>query len=250
MMRIASLTIALAAMLAAAPAIVHAQPDIFGPRGSAWGPRLDTVGVSAASRVLWRGYDSGVGARAAAAIGIWGRSVTAAGAWHVSATTDAIAVDRRAGAGTRAEAALEVGRLLGGGTVISASGGGYWLEVAPGDGIGAEFGLRVDAIPLPFVPEVWPTIHLRASRATGPLDATFLGALIRQEVGLQQYAVRLEIGADTDDASGDSFASPRWHGEAGIARGIDRWMIHADGGAVRNAGATLGWVGAGISWRF
>jgi hypothetical protein len=242
--------LALTCVLALSPTDVSAQPDIFGPQRSAWGPRLDTIGVSAASRTLWRGYDLGLGVHAGAAVGIWGRSVTSSGAWHISVAGDGFAVDARSAGGSRADAALEVGRLLGAAeAVASAWGGAYWVDV-PGDDLGAEFGVRIDDIPIPFVPEVWPTVHVRASRATGPLEGTFLGALIRQEVGIQQYAVRFEIGADTDNAARTDFAAPRWRAEVGIAKGIGQWMARAEGGAVRHAGATLGWTGAGLSWRF
>ena len=243
--------LALCCVLPMAASSLHAQDPMFGPQRSAWGPRLDTIGVSAATRMLWRGYDLGVGARGSAALGIYGRSVTSAGTWHVSAIADAIAVDGRSGGASRADAALELGRLLDEcGTVLAAWAGGYWLDNTAGDDIGAEFGLRVDAIPIPFVPEVWPTVHLRASRALGPLEGTFLGGLIRQEVGIQQYAVRFEFGGDTDDAAGDGFSPVRWRAEMGIAKGFGRWMAHAEGGGVRNAGATLGYGGAGLSFRF
>lgn len=245
------LALALAGLLALTASGLHAQDPMFGPQRSAWGPRLDTIGISAASRTLWRGHDLGPGARGSAALGIYGRSVTSAGTWHVSAIADGIVVDARTGGGSRADAALEVGRLLEEcGTVLAAWGGGYWLDNSAGDDIGAEIGLRVSAIPIPFLPEVWPTVHLRASRALGPLEGTFLGGLIRQEVGIQQYAVRFEFGADTDDAAGNGFSPVRWRAETGIAKGFGRWMAHAEGGAVRNAGATLGYGGAGLSFRF
>lgn len=250
-------------LLASSASVLSAQPDIFGPQRSAWGPRLDTIGMSAATRVLWRGHDIGAGAQGGATVGIWGRSVTSAGAWHVSAVAGGSVVDARHAVvspsgdasdgpgGSRAEAGLEVGRTLGvAGAQAVAWGGGYAIDKVPGDGIGAELGVRLDGIPLPWLPEVWPTLHVRASRAAGTLEGTSLAGLIRQEVGIGQYAARFELGVDTDDIGRSRFTSPRWRAETGLAIGFGRWLAHVDGGAVRNRGATLGWGGAGLTWRF
>lgn len=251
-------------LLASSASIVSAQPDIFGPQRSAWGPRLDTIGITTATRLLWRGHDTGAGVRAGANVGIWGRSVTSAGAWQVSAFADGMLVDARhapvspsgddaaAGpGGSRAETGLEVGRVLGAsGAEAVAWAGGYAAADVPGDGIGGELGVRVGNIPLPWLPEVWPTLHMRASRTTGALAGTFLAGLIRQEVGIRQYAARFELGVDTDDIARSRFTSPRWRAETGLSIGFGQWLARVDAGAVRNRGATVGWGGAGLTWHF
>ena len=251
-------------LFAASASIVSAQPDIFGPQRSAWGPRLDTIGISAATRLLWRGHDIGAGIRGGAAVGVWGRSVTSAGAWHVSAVADGMLVDARHAAaapssggtadgpgGSRAEGGLEIGRMLGAsGAEAIAWASGYAVDNVPGDGIGGEAGVRLAGIPLPWLPEVWPTLHMRASRTTGPLEGTFLGGLVRQEVGIRQFAARFELGVDTDDIARTRFTSPRWRAETGLSIGFGQWLARVDAGAVRNRGASLGWAGAGLTWRF
>lgn len=249
-------------MLGSSASVVSAQPDIFGPQRSAWGPRLDTIGISGATRMLWRGHDVGAGFRGAAAVGIWGRSVTSAGAWHVSAVADGMLVDARhepassgdaaeGPGGSRAEAGLEVGRVLGAaGAEAVAWAGSYAVGGVPGDATGAELGVRLAGVPLPWLPEVWPTLHVRASRTTGALAGTFLAGLIRQEVGIRQVAARFELGVDTDDIARSSFTAPRWRAETGLSVGFGQWLARVDGGAVRNSGATLGWAGAGLTWRF
>jgi hypothetical protein len=251
-------------LFASSASVVSAQPDIFGPQRSAWGPRLDTIGISAATRLLWRGYDIGAGARGGAAVGIWGRSVTSAGAWHVSAVADGMLVDARHAdpipssgdaadgpGGSRAEAGIEIGRVLGAsGAEVVAWTGGYVVDDGPGDGTGGELGVRLAGIPLPWLPEVWPTLQVRASRTTGALEGSFLAGLIRQEIGIRQFAARLEVGVDTDDIARSRFTSPRWRAETGLSIGFGQWLARVDAGAVRNRGASLGWGGAGLTWRF
>jgi hypothetical protein len=96
---------------------------------------------------------------------------------------------------------------------------------------------------------VWPTIHVRAARTTGPLKGTWLGAAGRQQVGLGQYAVRFEVGADIDNAARSSFTAPRWRAEIGAGKGFDRWLVQVEGGLLRSDGVTLGRGGVGLSWR-
>jgi hypothetical protein len=116
----------LALAMAMPAADAAAQPDIFGAQRSAWGPRLDTIGVAASTRVLWRGHDLGAGAHAALAVGVYGRSVNAAGAWHVTALANALAIDRRRDVDSRAEAAIEAGRHFSPeGATAAVSAGGY-----------------------------------------------------------------------------------------------------------------------------
>jgi hypothetical protein len=195
-----------------------------------WGPRVDSLAFDFSSRALWRGFNLGApGIRFAADLGLWGYSVTAAGRWGVSVlATGLIVPDMRPGApfDRRMAARLAVSRRLElEDATIEFSSEAYQLTREEGGSAGAEIGLEVREVPIPWLPEVWPTLHAAVLRDFGRFDGTHAELGVRQTFGVARLALWAESRAMLHDLADGPF---RYRAtEAGLGVSFDGWLLES-----------------------
>jgi hypothetical protein len=209
--------------LMAATAAAAQEPTQLGPRGDAWGPRLDSLTAQFASRGVWHGIDLGSPAfYLLADVAVWGRPVTAIGDWGVSLLPWALIVpDPRPGSpGGRLAGRLTLSRALGDDEASAAITAEYYrLPQTARDTSGFELGLHFNDIPFPWVPEVWPTFDVAMLHDFGLFDGTYADVRLKQTVGIQRLALWFEAGSSFSDYGSEWF---RLHSfEGGLGAGID-----------------------------
>jgi hypothetical protein len=207
--------------LAGAP-MTGAEAQFPGAETPRWGPRVDSVSVAASTRGHWRGYLlGGPSVGAVADVALWGYPVALVGDWGLSATMSGFrAFDAAPGAllEGRLAAGAELNRRLGlDDARLGLTAGGYLLPWSDdGDG-GFELGLALRQLPIPWLPELWPTLDLEAAHDFGTLEGTQARASLGFMPGFDRYALLLQGDAWADDRLDGGFELRAWQIGLGLA---------------------------------
>jgi len=246
----------------AASAAAQEIPQFGGSR-DVWGPRLDSIALTFATRAIWQGHDIGSPAgRAWMDIAIWGRPVAAAGNWGFSVRPYAVVVpDPGVGtlSGTRLGGEVAIERTLGDEDAIVTALTDYYFVLDDGRG-GGDFawGLRLRGVPIPWLPEIWPTIDAAVMHDEGRFDGTHATLGLTEAFGIGRIALWM-VGRVHADSYG-----PRDFGyrafEAGLGGSIDLggsgeildpgagpFKLRADVSLLkRRAAGVAGWAAIGL----
>jgi hypothetical protein len=261
-----------AALFVHGSAAAALQVDIGPQRGTKWGPRLDSVAAGLATRAVWHGFDLGSPAlHAVADIGIWGRSVTAAGDWSVSLLASALIVpDPRASGPT---GAFTGGRIAGGpvlarrlgreGAALDLRIEAYHLPQDDVDSNGIESGLRLSGVQIPWpLGETRPALDAAVRFDRGRFDGkqAEAGVTLPLIANIFRLASFVSGRVRANDYRDGSFNFDSWEATLGwnldLGGGPDfrspfagPWKITMTGSLLKpRASAVAGWIQAGFAF--
>lgn len=216
----------LALALTAAMLIPSGAEAQFGPQRSPWALLPDSVFVDLSIQPTWRrfplagdltvaaGFDAALYGHAVLADGDWGLTGGLHG-FHVLDAPEAAAPESGPRKGRVAADVVGYRRIGDDGARLALTASPYvlpWDESA-----GAELGLGLRALPLPWLPEEPARLDLEAIHDFGTFDGTLVHAALRQMPGLGAFAVPIAVEAWADDWSAGGFQYRAWQASIGFA---------------------------------